>query len=715
MSVLLDSKENNIVMEKDIFRFAATLFAENSELYSTELSQLQLIKCVYIENLNESISISKIIEELLRIYKYHISLYELITIINNNKEIFLVIIDDDEKTYKLTDKAYSETLDMQKNNIDSYIDTFIEFAGIKKSVLCKEAIHKYLYELMTSNINSYKILMFGKDTEKFKESELSVNISFLSDEELEYIHNFIEWENSEKNIALTNIVFSCLEYCMLINGDKPNQLIINNIRKREIYLDTNILFRAIGINGVSRQRVVTAFLKKCRQAKLKLIISHQTKTEFKDTIKYYLSEIRRYPRGNIFFGAYEQISDYKLFSFYEEWKIEHPDLSLRFFEMYIMSQYDLIVRDYEIHDDEIIPSKIYDSDNFKNKRNAYTVGIKSAKQEAKSAYISEDFHYSRRDSHDATVISYIELLRDETVEDKDIFFVSSDKILRYWDMDRKEREYPVVIYPSQLFLVLIKMCGRSDKDFDSFVSFINIRSYRKQLSAEKANIILSGISSITEDIQAQKLIVSSICNGEFQNVVNESNADQELYQKVKIFSQKYLEGELKEHKEAIDELKETTMQQQVEIDELKDVVSVQMTTIENQRIQIAGESSSNEDLKEKICSYAESKIVFKYRLKWFVFPVFAIILTIAFIVFVGLQFLFCDASWNLVSKLFDIISETTFGKNVDGYIAIVDGAVFAVLSSIVFPAFWVKPWDKENREQYKQEQIEKYIKKHKLM
>lgn len=72
-------------------------------------------------------------------------------------------------------------------------------------------------------------------------------------------------------------------------------------------MDTNIIFRALGINGVSRQRVVEAFLKKCKQAKIKLIISMHTKNEFSETITHYLSQIAAYPRGDVYDGAYEQL------------------------------------------------------------------------------------------------------------------------------------------------------------------------------------------------------------------------------------------------------------------------------------------------------------------------------------------------------------------------------------------------------------------------
>ena len=168
-----------------------------------------------------------------------------------------------------------------------------------------------------------------------------------------------------------------------------------------------------------------------------------------------------------------------------------------------------MVKEYSIIDDQKIPKATYDSEEFKQIRNSYSSAIKKIKNELRDRYISEDGRYSLKDSHDATVVRYVEIRRDED-QDADLFFVSSDKILRYWDLSRPEKEYPVVIYPSQLFLVLIKTCGRSENDFDSFVSFINVRSAHHQMPAEKANAIISGISTITEDIKTQKVLISIV-------------------------------------------------------------------------------------------------------------------------------------------------------------------------------------------------------------
>lgn len=735
MSVLSTPIKNDIAMQKDLFRFSATLFAETSNEYSSLDSQLQMIKCIFTKKDNDPMSVEEIAIQLLDIFKYHISENEVERIIKNHHKTFETVEVDGVTSYKLLESVLISTKEYQKNNINYYVAKFIKKFDINDAETCSKAIYDYLYELTTTNINTYRILIAGKSGLNFSDSELSVNISYLSETEQQYVHDFIAWEDGDKNIALSNIVFTCLEYCLLVNGDKQNKLLANTIRKREIYLDTNIIFRALGINGPIRQKSVNAFLSKCKQARLKLIISHNTRKEFFDTIDYYLEEIRRYPRGNVYSGAYEQLSNYTLFNLYEEWRETHPSMSLIYFKLFIQSSYEKMVKEYAMIDDEKIPKAIYDSEQFKEVRNSYSATIKKIKDELRDRYIADDDRYSLKDSHDATVVHYVETKREEN-QDSDLFFVSSDKILRYWDLSRPEKDYPVVIYPSQLFLVLIKTCGRSENDFDSFVSFINVRSAHHQMPAEKANAIICGISTITEDIKSQEILVSAICSGEYQDVIQDAQNNDELYEAVQEVCKRYLEEKLKAKESKIAYLQESAsvsserianlegaaVEREKEISSLRAQVEKQASDID-ERDRIIDDKSKefsehravSEAQKEKICAFAEKKTRIGYILKWYIFPIITITLVVAYCLFIALQLICCDADWNFVTKILESIGETTLGKNSDGYVLAIDGAIFTIIVGFIVPNLWVKPWDVEKRIKDKEQRIEKYISKNKLL
>ena len=708
MSVLSAPLKNDVAMQKDIFRLAAAIYSESNDVVSDAEIQLQIIKCMFVATGNDYLTKSEIISKLLEIYKYHISEDEVDNILRKTKGVFQAITKDDEKAVCLTQSAYSECEEAQKNNIDSFIDAFITEKEIANPEKCKSAIHVYLYELTTTNINSYRVLLAGKDGTQFSSSELSVDVSCLSDAEKQLVHDFLAWDNIAKNAALGNLVYCCLEYCLLINGDSPNSLLKGFIRRREIYLDTNVIFRALGINGVSRQNVVTTFLRKCKQAKLKLLISHSTRTEFFDTIGYYVSQMEYYPRGDIYSGAYEEIADYSIFAFYENWRQEHSQMSLKYFVAHIKSLYLKLIKDFGIEDDVKIPGTIYHSGEFKDVRNRYSASIKSVKQGIKADYLADDYHYSNRDSHDATVVRYIELLREKSA-DKDIFLASSDRALRLWDMNRLDGEYPVVVYPSQLFLILLKTCGRSDNDYDSFVSFINIRPSSKRVSPENAHIILSGISSITEDISAQEHLVEAVFSDDFQNVIKNSTSAMDLYEKVQRISQNYLDEELRKKDATIVALQADVSRYGIEGKALQDKIDEKDTALTESNRTIQRQDEEIKQKQGRILSHAERKTQPKYIAKTYVIPVLLALLVLAFVLFILLQFIYKDEKWNFAVAFFDWTKATYFGTYVGDYIYAIDLALAAIVGWLL-KKWMVNPFNKELNELRKMELVQRYIK-----
>ena len=712
MSVLSAPLKNDVAMQKDIFRLAAAIYSESNDVVSDAEIQLQIIKCMFVVTGNDYLIKSEIISKLLEIYKYHISEDEVDDILRKTKGVFQAITKDDEKAVCLTQSAYSECEEAQKNNIDSFIDAFITKKEITNPEKCKRAIHVYLYELTTTNINSYRVLLAGKDGTQFSSSELSVDVSCLSDVEKQLVHDFLAWDNIAKNAALGNLVYCCLEYCLLINGDSPNSLLKGFIRRREIYLDTNVIFRALGINGVSRQNVVTTFLRKCKQAKLKLLISHSTRTEFFDTIGYYVSQMEHYPRGDIYFGAYEEIADYSIFAFYESWRQEHAQMSLKYFVTHIKSLYLKLIKDFGIEDDVKIPGTIYHSGEFKNVRNSYSASIKSVKQGIKADYLADDYHYSNRDSHDATVVRYIELLREKSA-DKDIFLASSDRALRLWDMNRLDGEYPVVVYPSQLFLILLKTCGRSDNDYDSFVSFINIRPSSKRVSPENAHIILSGISSITEDISAQEHLVEAVFSDDFQNVIKNSTSDMDLYEKVQRISQNYLDEELRKKEATIVALQEDVSRYGIEGKALQDKIDEKDAALTESNRTIQRKDEEIKKKQDRILSHAERKAQPKYIAKTYVIPVLLVLLVLTFVLFILLQFIYKDEKWNFAVAFFDWARATYFGTYVGDCIYAIDLALAAIVGWML-KKWMVNPFKKELNELRKMELVQRYIKENHL-
>jgi len=130
MAVVSAPIKGNIAQQKDIFRLAATLYSETSNVYSSGEAQLQLLKCIFVKSENRYLTTDEIIAELLDTYKYHITEDELVSIMESSQKNFICVSLDKENAYKLTETAYSQTVESQKQSIDFYIDQYVAESNI---------------------------------------------------------------------------------------------------------------------------------------------------------------------------------------------------------------------------------------------------------------------------------------------------------------------------------------------------------------------------------------------------------------------------------------------------------------------------------------------------------------------------------------------------------------------------------------------------------
>ena len=218
-------------------------------------------------------------------------------------------------------------------------------------------------------------------------------------------------------------------------------------------------------------------------------------------------------------------------------------------------------------------------------------------------------------------------------------------------------------------MMLIKTCGKSDDNMNSFVSFINIRNRSQQIFPEKANIILSGISSITADVESQKVMVGSVFDEDFQTIIKNSNTDKELYESIKLYSQRYLERNLSESEKAKAVAESERDNAISKVNEITQTIIQANTKLDTQ--------------KGRICQFTENKTKIKYYTSLYIIPALIVVLWMAYIVFVLLQLIACNTSWNFASKFFDYIKITTFGKGSSGPLYLIGLALFSALAYFV--------------------------------
>ena len=556
-------------------------------------------------------------------------------------------------------------------------------------------IYEFLYEVFKSNLSNFSKLIDG--TTDIKDI-VNFNDLNYTQFEIEIINSFLNWENDEKNIAVFNISNIALEYC-LISNKKGNAFKLESLKDKVFYLDTNIIFRAIGINGEFRKHRITTFLNKLLEAKETLVISKFTFEEIKSTIKYYVSTLNRKYSSKInsnIFIKYSTNADF--LEFYHIWRKNRSNDSLELFEAFLLGEIDKIKTEFKIKYDfnididftdkkieEIILDKASSINTYKTNEKNYSNYIEASVIDAKNIYLIE----KKRN------YQYFNIF------DCKYYFISSDQYLRKWDYSIN-RTVPTVILPSQWMSLLLRYLNRSSDDFKSFVSFLNISNNEKFVTNENLQLILKGMSEITTDFDYQNTIIKEMINSQFFGILEKIFSEDDIVTKAKSFAKSTLEKE-------IEIVKYENKKLESKFEKYQDNTS---SAIKNLQQEKNNQRSNNEELiKENKIIKAElinAKVRIdynKYKSKAYYF------IPILFICFLWLflTFFFTTENWNFVSVYKNYVNnlpENSVEKNINEYVYLLP------LSIGVFSIFFIfnRLFNNEKKEEKIAELNEKHSK-----
>lgn len=616
---------NNIT--QGLFRISALLYARNN---SSNISTKQIIRKIVEDALlhndsSKAILVSSLTDFIDENYAIALSSEEVSAIIKDQKfKDSFEYYEDEGLRVSLRHKrrAVLEQENTNNKNLHDYIVDFIKTQNLDDSKI--DVFYRFLYGVFTTNLEGYKQLLKEK-------SILQVDNSLFEDEDKIIINRFLEWDDKGKNAAIFNLASYALEYCMLTNK-KDALFEIDNLKNKNLYLDSNILFRAIGVNGEDRRLRTEQFLTRFSKVQQNLFVTKETDTEIRETIDYYISKLNRAatPTAKVNPKVYVETVDIDgFYKSYYKWRINRTDSSINAFKMHLLAKYEEILGKHHIQKDSIKP---FEDEDVKEQLKDY---------ESQLLNHSEDKSYSAAEI-DARNMIWMERKRNGQNEDiyqVKYFFVSSDQHLRRWDYNRNHNEVPVVMLPSQWLSMALRYLERSDDDYKSFVCFLNMKVNRPTLSEEQLLYAIEGISEITSDITQQRYLIKTFIKEDFNNEL-QGLANEELQEKAKEFAKtefdkalQELESENQSKESRITRLEEETFEKKKALAK----ANKQHRKQEELKGKLESENAEykdeiNKHRKEKRESYF-NKQVRKWRWKtwWWIIGVGIILLLIVFI------------------------------------------------------------------------------------
>lgn len=579
------------MIKNNIFRLASIIYADTNDkdISNTRIIN-KFIESVFIENGNLEITIDEIIDTIKLNYKLDFINEEIEKIVEQYGSNYII----NSKNIKLNDKRYETLEDRYKTNeaeqlIDIFIEEFTEpimRLGVSIGKI-PDILNTLFYNLVNVSRTQLEQLLNTENESVALMSDLQ-----LENNERELINLFLCWKNEEKDEFIFKIYNLGIEYS-LITTNKTQENMITSISNKVFFLDCNIIFRGIGINGNIRKKRVDTFLRKCLENNEELKISRFTDEEFKSTIKHHIDFLDKWNRGKSFdANLFRKLTkNDSIYHYFIEWKKKNPYLPMSMFEAQIIRNYKEYLAEFKIN----IEYKEYFNEEDKdiiNEINILTnklIGYGLKEKREKNLEI------------DAKNILLINKLRKENkinLIDTKYYLISADKNMVKLKLDKNQ---PISLYPSQWMGLLLKYTGRTEDDFKSFIGFLNLRSNEVVLSEKDAFIVSQAISSMAETLENQNGILNYLFENDFSNQIRELSNSQEKYDYTVKQAESYLEQELKKTKESIEiekndkeELKQIVSNLKNDFNKLKDEKEIEKVA-ENQRIL----DEKKDDLKQQ--------------------------------------------------------------------------------------------------------------------
>lgn len=619
-----------------IMRTAAMIYAEEQSIQTVKSVRRRFVDAVLVNSDNVPSTVEQIITLLQKDYELVVQEKEIIGFLDDERYYEKVLgKTKSENAYNLPNKRFEKLKEKADYCIDDAIKDFstqnpdIDFEGLR------DLLYKYLYTLLNTNISAYTQLLERKG----KKVSPVIDPNTFSEDEIETINCFINWDNPNKNKALFELVNYCIEYATAINSIDPHD-IVNALKNKKLYLDNALIYRALGINGNFRKERVYNLLQRCADSGQQLLISSVTRKEFFETIDYHIGHLRiSTPYGNINPSLFLRYTGgYSLYQYYHDWRRTKNVYGFELFNMHVKSEYDALLRRFNIKED----FKQQYSDKDGEKIEQYAEEIKQHKRTK-----NDSLHIN-----DAKNMVWVELARnncDNNVRDTKYYFVTSDRRLQEWDLSHSKNQ-PITMLPSQWLALLLKYFSQSNDDYKSFVSFLTMPNEKREVTPDELQDILAGISEITEDFQKQNDIVSDLL---------ESNNSRELRNRIEAqkFAQSHLESKYQEEIELI----ETESKKKLEAQKTasQELLSKQKEEFEKMLNIIRQERQQDklERLKDKLQS-CNSQLDDKQKLSkqinsyadWTKKAVTGIMIAVAILFFIVIVFLIFYLGWETMEK-----------------------------------------------------------------
>ena len=511
-----DRKLNKVL---NYLRMAIIFEDSHSTTFMTNLEKM--IELVLNAKNPQPMLVSEILTDLSTIYNLNFTEIEVTQAIESKWGLDRIVCCNysvkkvDDKKYILTQKAIDDI--ESKTNQISVLEICQAFLCENPDIKInpedmEKLVNRYFYRCFNSNAITIMQLLKQEYTDGVLLSDNDMDLQF-SDAEKLILNSFIYWENNEKDKFVYKMVSCCFDYCTMTA--KKDEAIYETVFQNKFFvLDTNIIFRAMGINQDNRKTVINAFINKCKEVGITLVVTNETRAEIQNTINYNIDRIRDLTSGSApvkpkflrEFGNAQYNEDF--YQFYCNWCHEpnHKIGDIEGFRKDLLKIADKVCMKFKnetystfrILNKSTFDSYTSDLQKYKNVRRGYVIREETVQTDV------DNFMY---------VVDQNQNMGDQDFFALNYFLISADHSFCNWAKNIRKGAIPVVVLPSVWYSIILHYGGRAanNDDYAAFTRFLNFSlAINESEQNEKKTILLQKVSRLNEPVDVKEEILIDV-------------------------------------------------------------------------------------------------------------------------------------------------------------------------------------------------------------
>ena len=484
----------DIMDRRMLFRNVFMLDTDGYAINEETICNIIVLELFRMESALDGYSLKDIHDIIEKCSDLEYTLEEIDAIICSQSQYFCI---DDKDKISLSSTGFEFARELSnKKTILHFLRKFSSIPDYNFDITFKEItdiVYKYFYSRFEEDFSAIsKILQ--------KEPVLVIEDERFNDNEKEVINAFLSWDNDEKNKCVFDTLSLAIDFCYLTNKEDSNQFIFEDW---DLYLDTNLFFRLVGLNNANRMQLLDRFVVQARKAKVHLKYTSFTEKEIILTLSNKIDILESFCKDYSIIApsaAKKLLLDsvpFDLYCDYYEWIKKNPLRNYAAYKKDLIQKCRRKLSEFE-KDDECVSF-------FEQPRN-YEIG-----QLRKSLQECAEKKSDVTCQHDINNILHLRE-RNKSKKAKCCFITADHNVVKWAD-----NVFPMenlAALPSVWHSLFLKYCGRTTtQDYEAFCKFISLPIKREEdfFGKDKPEL-WACIQEITNDADLKEEIIYELIN-----------------------------------------------------------------------------------------------------------------------------------------------------------------------------------------------------------